>query len=124
MANDSQNIYSYTTLILKKGVSFTSPRVAAHIPTPVENDYKAGYIERVFIQRVNDKNSSIIEIHKNNLNIIQSSGYYNFCIINWKIKGTEEEIKSANKKSIKTVFEQMPRLSLYLPNLLQFAKTN
>jgi hypothetical protein len=124
MANDSQNIYSYTTLMLKKGVSFASPRVVAHIPTPSDNDYKAGYVERVFIQRVNDKNSPIIEIHKNNVNSIQSSGYYSFCIINWKIKGTEEEIKTANKKSIKTVFEQMPRLSLYLPNLLQFAKVN
>jgi hypothetical protein len=122
MAEGTNNIYSYTTLILKKGVSFATPRVVAHIPNPGENDYKAGYIERVFIQKVNDKNSPIIEIHKNNLNTIQASGYYNFCIINWKIKGNEEEIKIANKKSIKTVFEQIPRLSLYLPNLLQFAK--
>jgi hypothetical protein len=122
MAEGINNIYSYTNLIAKKGASFAFPRIIAHIPTPVENDYKTGYIERVFIQRVNDKNSPITEIHKTNLSTIQASNYYNFCIINWKIKGKEEEIKIANEKSIKMVFEQMPRLSLYLPNLLQFGK--
>lgn len=121
MENFINNIF-YGKLLAKKGQTFNEPKIVAYIPNPTNNDYNSGYIERVFIQKVNDKNAAIIEVNKKNINVIQSTFYYNLVIINWKIKGTETEIKKANKKSIRTAHQQMPRLSLYLPNLLQFAR--
>ena len=61
MSEGFKNIYSYTNLILKKGVSFATPKVVAHIPNPSENDYKAGYIERVFILKKDDKHVSTVK---------------------------------------------------------------
>lgn len=119
-----KNIVSYSKLLRKKGMSFNSTNVAAFIPNPSEADYTMGYIERFFVQKINDKNAAITEVNQTSLISIQSTNYYNFVKISWKIKGSEEEIKKINKKTINNVNDIMPRLSLYLPNLLQFAKVD
>lgn len=119
-----KNIVAYKKLLRVKGISINSTNVKAFIPTPNEFDYRKGYIQRFFIQKINDKNAAITEINSIDLKNIQSTNYYNFVKLDWKITGKEADIKSVNKKSIKVVYEQMPRLSLYLPNLLQFAKVD
>ena len=72
------------------------------IPTPSENDYKNGYIKRNFAQKLNDKFTTIYELNDKGIEIARTSSFYTIVSIYWKIKGTQDEIKSANKKSIKT----------------------
>lgn len=122
MSNELNNILAYAGLIAKTKSKIVLPEIKVSIPTPSENDYKNGYIKRNFAQKVNDKFTTIYEVDERGMEIARGSSFFTIVTIYWKIKGTQEEIKSANKKSIKTVFEQMPRLSLYLPNLLQFAR--
>lgn len=122
MSQQLNNLLAYTALVAEKKNNFSIPDLKAFIPTPTEQDYKTGYIRRNFAQKINDKGSSIIEIDNRYLDTARASGYYLILTIYWKIKGTEEDIKSVNIKSIKSVYEQMPRLNLYLPNLLQFAR--
>ncbi len=124
MSDGINNILSYAGLLVKKSTTFKYPNVNSFIPNPNETDYKTGYIERYFVQKINDINAPIIEINESNFNSLKNSGYYNGVTIRWKIKGSDEEIKMANKKSINTVILEMPRLAVYLPNLLQFSKTN
>jgi hypothetical protein len=51
-----------------------------------------------------------------------SNPFYNTTELYWKIKGTDDEIKLANSKSVKLASKRIPALSLYLPYLLQFKK--
>lgn len=123
MSNELNNILAYSGLVAKNNKNkIVLPEIKTSIPNPSENDYKNGYIKRNFAQKLNDKFTTIYELDDKGIELARTSAFYTIVSIYWKIKGTQEEIKFANKKSIKTVFEQMPRLSLYLPNLLQFAR--
>lgn len=119
-----KNIVAYKKLLRTKGMSFNSDAPPAFIPNPTEMDYKKGYVDRFFIQKINDTNASITEINASEVKDVLSNGYHNFVKVMWKISGKEEEIKMINKKSIKLVYKEMPKLLFYLPNLLQFAKLN
>jgi len=119
-----KNIVAYKKLLITKGMLFQSDTPAAFIPNPNEMDYKKGYVDRFFIQKINDTNAPIIEINASEVNDVLSAGYHTFVKVMWKISGKEEEIKMINKKSIKFVYKEMPKLLFYLPNLLQFAKLN
>jgi len=48
----------------------TTRKIESYIPTPTKSDYIRGYIQRVSIQKVNDKASPIYEISS------ESSSYY------------------------------------------------
>jgi hypothetical protein len=100
----------------KLGILYT------HVPSPIEADYKRGYIKRYFVQKVNDVNSYIFEIDTNIYQRYVSSELYSAVMILWKISGDSDEIKKANQASIKTAFDKIPKLKNYLPNLLQFSK--
>lgn len=104
--------------------NFTSPegdRIIAYIPTPTENDYKNGYIERYFAQKANDIDSYIYEI-KNDSVASKELKFYTVVKVIWRLTGKAEQIKQSNFNSIRLHYKKMPKLSLYLPNLLQFAK--
>ena len=96
--------------------------IKTHIPTPEENDYEVGYINRYFLQKVNDMDATIYEINSYFQEGVESNGLYKVQTIKWRLTGTPQDIMDSNKKSISLVLENMPKLSLYLPNLLQFAK--
>jgi hypothetical protein len=44
----------YTVVATGNDVFDNIPTINAHIPTPTEFDYKRGFIERYFVQKVND----------------------------------------------------------------------
>ena len=96
--------------------------IKTYVPTPEENDYEVGYITRFFLQKINDSDATIYEINSYFLEVVDSNGLYKVQSIKWRITGTPQDIMDSNKKSISFVLENMPKLSLYLPNLLQFAK--
>jgi hypothetical protein len=102
--------------------NFKIGKIYTHIPTPSEKDYKNGYIKRYFIQKVNDANAHIFEISDDTFQVYVNSDFFSAVVIFWKISGDSDEIRKANKASIKTAFEKIPNLKNYLPNLLQFSK--
>ena len=47
--------------------SDNSPRILdTFVPNPTDSDYKKGYITRFFIQKSNDKTSSVYEVSSQN----------------------------------------------------------
>ena len=113
----------YTSLSrFEKGDSFKNLQIVAYIPTPNEVDYKGGYISRYFIQRANDMAGRITEINEIAFSKFVNTPFYTAITLDWKVTGSDDEIKDCNFKSIKFVLKQMPKIQMYLPNLLQFRK--
>jgi len=112
----------YNILLKKQKKSMSVPSVRTHLPKPNENDYKRGYIKRFFVQKANDKDSQIFEVSKSQYSSFTNLSFYLTVSIDWRLKGLPQEVKNSNKESIRLVYERMPKLTLYLPNLLQFHK--
>ena len=123
MENGLNNIFAYSKLSLDKNLPKVSvPKVLAHIPTITDNDYLNGYIERYFVQKVNDINAPIEEINSNDINEITSSRYYTVTNLTWRLAGTPQSIMDSNSQSVREASKMIPNISYYLSNLLQFAK--
>lgn len=108
--------------IVKKDINFNPIRIKTFKPMPNEFDYKRGYITRYFVQKINDETAPVYEIDQNALDVFGNNTFYQTASIDWKIIGTDEQIKDANSKSILLGVKKLKALSLYLPNLLQFKK--
>ena len=106
----------------EKGESFKNLQIAAYIPVINEVDYMRGYISRYFIQRANDMTGRITEINEIAFSKFVNAPFYTAITLDWKITGSDDEIKDCNSKSIKFVLKEMPKIQMYLPNLLQFRK--
>ena len=98
------------------------PEIITHVPNPLADDYKRGYIKRYFIQKANDATGYIYEIDSLSFLNFKISPFFNVVIIRWRITGTTDEIKESNSNSIKLAMKTIPSLHLYLPNYLQFSK--
>lgn len=109
-------------------------KIKTHIPTPVELDYKKGYILRYFCQKTNDTNSPIYELDSIQYSKYKNNPFYIVANLRWRISGPKEtvyddkgnildkSVSESNRISIKLVSNKIPNLKLYLPNLLQFYK--
>ena len=117
------NVFSYAKLALQKNLlSVTPAKPISHFPKPTDGDYYNGYMERYFIQKVNDINAPIFEI-----DVSKSSGedfkdYYAIVSIQWRLTGIPQEIMESNSNSVRAAITTIPNISHYLSNLLQFAK--
>ena len=101
---------------------FNQISITTYIPSPIDEDYKRGYITRYFVQKANDKNSVIYEIRKNTISKFSSNPFYVVVSLDWRIKGDPMDVKKSNSESVRIASATIPKLSLYLPNLLQFHK--
>lgn len=99
---------------------YDSIKIKTHIPTPTETDYKRGYIARYFIQKGNDLESTIYEVDYIGFSKFIDNPFYTHIDLNWRLIGTDEQIKDSNFKAVRLVTPKIPKLQLYLPNLLQF----
>ena len=104
------------------GSEFREKRISPHIPTPTDLDYERGYIVRYFIQKANDTQSRITEVDYIGYSKFVENAFYSTLSLDWKIKGTDEQIRECNFKSIKTGIDRIPLIQSYLPNLVQFKK--
>ena len=104
------------------GSEFREKRISPYIPTPTDLDYQRGYIVRYFIQKANDTQSRITEVDYIGYSKFVENAFYSTLSLDWKIKGTDEEIRECNFKSIKTGVDKIPLIQSYLPNLVQFRK--
>ena len=104
------------------------------VPIPSDTDYENGFIERYFTQKVNDKNSYVFEIDKEEYSNLFENPYWISEIMKWRITGpitpvynidgilTDKGVIESNNASIKIVSEKVKNVGLYLPNILQFYK--
>jgi hypothetical protein len=111
----------------------TTRKIESYIPTPTKGDYTRGFIQRVFIQKVNDKASPIYEISSERSSYYSSNQLYSIIFLKWRISGPNKSyvkngilhksVSESNNSSIKLNNDIIPNLKLYLPNLLQFYKS-
>jgi len=114
------NIKRFEEISKSKGQIFDDKFIYTHIPSPNKSDYERGYIERYFIQKANDKDAKIYEVDEKGFTKFFDNPFYTNIALDWKIKGSDTEIKNSNKKSINLNFNLIPKLAIFLPNLLQF----
>ena len=97
-------------------------------PFPSSKDYQKGYINRYFVQKIND--TTITEVDKDRYNKIYTN-YFNKLVIKWIISGPKNnvyknkilEIKGVQEQNIQTLNEnekKMKGLKVYLNNPLEF----
>jgi hypothetical protein len=115
------NIDRYKSII-RLPLEYTPTNIVTHLPVPTDFDYNKGYITRYFLQKANDINSPIYEVKQRALSKYQSNSFYIVISLDWRLTGTKEEIKQSNSASLRLASVKMPKIQLYLPNLLQFHK--
>jgi len=112
----------YEQIKRKQGNLIKIPKITTFIPKPNDKDYFKGYIVRYFVQKANDSNSVIYEVSKTNYTKITSSPIYINIKLDWRLTGDPIDIKKSNTESLRIASKTIPKISLYLPNLLQFHK--
>ena len=123
----------YNNLISEKtNYSLDFPKTI--VPIPSDTDYENGFIERYFTQKVNDKNSYVFEIDKEEYSNLFENPYWVSEIMKWRITGpitpiynidgilTDKGVIESNNASISIISEKVKNVKLYLPNILQFHK--
>lgn len=123
----------YKDLIKDKEIySLETPKT--FIPSPTENDYEIGSIDRYFTQRANDSNGFVFELDENEYSNIIENPYWVVVIMRWRISGpidavygpneqlTDMGVRASNRASIAITSAKIKNIGLYLPNLLQFHK--
>lgn len=101
---------------------FNQIKIVPYIPSPTDIDYKRGYIVRYFVQKANDINSVIYEIRKKSTAKLSQNSFYNITSLDWRIIGDVDDVKKSNSASVRIASQTIPKIQLYLPNLLQFHK--
>ena len=115
-------ISKYTVVANGKDIFDNIPTINTFIPAPTDFDYKRGFIERYFVQKVNDIDSFVYEVdYKLYADIVKSS-FYRFVKLRWRISGDADKARESNKTSVRLASSNMKALILYLPNYLQFHK--
>jgi hypothetical protein len=116
------NVTRFNVIVENDTDDFKTRSMKTIIPSPTENDYKVGYIQRYFIQKRSDTSSYIYEVNKTYYNTILNNPFFKGVMVQWKISGNREEVREMNRKSISYSSKDMKTLPLYLPNRLQFHK--
>ena len=115
------NIDDYKKL-KKTPTGLQQAKIVTYVPSPTSDEYKSGYITRFFVQQLNDKNSPIYEIKGKSVAKFENKSLYRVVALDWRITGDVDSVKQSNSASIRIASEILPKIQLYLPNLLQFYK--
>jgi hypothetical protein len=123
----------YTDLIKNKTFySLSTPSTI--VPSPTEDDYSIGSIDRYFAQKANDVNGFVYEISLNTFQKLNENPNWNVEIVRWRISGplntvynekgdiTDKGIIDSNKASLFIASTTLKNIGLYLPNVTQFYK--
>jgi hypothetical protein len=108
--------------IIKLPSDYNLKKINTYIPVIKDYDYKKGYVSRYFVQKSNDTNSTIYEVDSKTYSSLSNNSFYTTITLNWRLNGTEEQIKESNFKSVKLASQKMKAIITYLPNYLQFYK--
>lgn len=120
---------------LKQSSSFASTQIPdTYLPAPSDNDYSDGVITRYFIQKANDKISSVFEVNQSTYFTLLSNPFWTTIELQWRIKGDLEPVfnekgmlidpgvRNFNLNQIAKFQKIMPPLRSYLINPTQFYK--
>lgn len=123
----------YTDLIKNK--TFYSLSIPSTIvPSPTEDDYSIGSINRYFTQKANDINGFVYEITFDKFEELNENPNWSVEIVRWRISGplnavysdkgdiTDKGVIDSNKTSIFIASNKLKNIGLYLPNVTQFYK--
>jgi hypothetical protein len=110
--------------IVKLPLQYRPVKVVTHLPEPTDFDYKTGYLTRYFLQKANDFDSPIYEVKQSAMMKYASNSFYTVVSLDWRLTGSKDEIKKSNSASLKLASLKLPKIALYLPNLIQFIKYN
>jgi len=114
------NIDRYKELL--DSSDFDEMYISSEIPLVSKGQYKRGYIQRSFIQKSNDVSSNIFEVTTDDVGSYEQSPFYISVTLDWRLTGDPIDVKKSNKESLRIASKTIPKISLYLPNLLQFHK--
>jgi len=104
------------------------------VPTPTQNDYEIGFIDRYFTQRANDASGFVFEVSSDVFNELVENAFWKTVKIKWRLIGpitpsykqdntlNDVGVMASNKASISLGSAVIKNIDLYLPNLLQFYK--
>jgi hypothetical protein len=104
------------------------------VPSPTDDDYSNGVIDRYFTQKVNDTNGFVYEINLNTYNELKLNPYWAIENIKWRLSGPldsvydengkiiDKGVRNSNIASIAEGQKVIKNLNLYLINNLQFYK--
>lgn len=106
--------------LLKRKIEFNIPKLNQFVPEPTDVDYKRGYIIRYFVQKANDVESPVYEINSTTFNAYGNTAFYTTVSLDWRLTGSDEQIKESNYQSVKLASKTMKAILFYLPNYLQF----
>lgn len=110
------------TNIANLNSDFKNQKIPAYIPELNDFDYKRGFVIRYFVQKSNDNSAPIFEVSSDDLSKYSNNSFFKTIGLDWRLIGSDEEIRESNFKSVKLASQKMPAIQLYLPNLLQFRK--
>jgi hypothetical protein len=116
------NINRYNKILDEDTSDFNGINIVTKIPSPTNDDYRIGYIQRYFIQKRADESAYIYEVEQYYYTEILYNPFFKGVSLKWKISGDREEVKEMNRKSVSYASKDMKTLKLYLPNYLQFHK--
>lgn len=105
---------------LPKDFKFLNKR--PYIPELEDVDYKRGYVVRYFVQKSNDTTSPIFEVNSSGFSKFSKNPFWITVALDWRLTGSIEDVKKSNSISVRIASQTIPRIQLYLPNLLQFHK--
>jgi hypothetical protein len=114
------NIDRYKELLNSN--DFNEVSISPQIPFVTKNQYKRGYIERSFIQKSNDTSSNIFEVSNDDVGSYSQNPFYISVTLDWRLIGDPIDVKKSNSESLRIASKTIPKIALYLPNLLQFHK--
>lgn len=104
------------------------------VPSPSEEDYEIGSIDRYFAQKANDINGFVYEINLDTFSKLNENPNWNVEIVRWRISGplnevynnlgtlTDKGVINSNTASVFIASTTLKNIGLYLPNFLQFHK--
>lgn len=104
------------------------------VPSPTEEDYEIGNIQRYFAQKANDLYGFVYEVSLDTFQNLQENPNWITEIVRWRISGplnpiyndkgmlTDKGVINSNKASLMIAADTLKNIGLYLPNVLQFHK--
>ena len=129
-----RNLEMINTYLAAVNNRIDAPQFSPFVPKPTEKDYELGEIQRYFAQQVNNDESEIFEISKQEFGAANLSPLYLAISVRWRISGPADSsrrvvngevirertgIVEANTTAVKQAAKKMPAIAQKLANPYQ-----
>lgn len=122
----------YKDLVNNK-INYSLELPKTFVPKPTKEDYENQFIERYFVQRVNDVNGFIFEVNSVEFDNLENNPYWKKEKMRWRISGPLDPVyqngnlidigvKNSNNGSLSIISKKLKNINLYISTPLQFYK--